>query len=333
MEKSFLETAVRKHYKRLAVTASFVLFVGIMGIFSTVFDDDEGVCEMFLSGGSMYYTDFKNTLYRYDNSSGKGEVVSKIEIRNGSQAFEDKGYIYYSNDSTIFRRSLGSGDSVELVKGKNIGMNIVSIGAVSGDKLLYRIAYKDVDGRGYFETEYRIYDLVTGKDIVLFKRSDDFWHFLYVDQNTVIADASLQEDSGLHAINLETGIKKKLSNMRVAEGFIANRKFYYTSQPLVALLSIDLNGGDPEVVSLPGMGKENFSVTRITGFGDFLYVAARYDGENHIIRVDLKTRATTILADGFGSIWELCTDGKTLYAYDRQSHTDRKGKITVIPLE
>ena len=67
------------------------------------------------------------------------------------------------------------------------------------------------------------------------------------------------------------------------------------------------------------MGQENFFVDRITGFGDFLYGAAYFDGENHIIRVDLKTSETTILADGFGGVWRICSDGKTLYAYDTKS--------------
>lgn len=297
-----------------------------------VFGDDEGVCEMFLSSGSMYYTDYKDTLYRYDYLSGKGEVVSKIEIRNGSQVFEDKGYIYYGNGSAIFRRSLGGGASMQLVTGKNIGVDKVSIGAV-GSRLVYLIAYKDVNGGGYSEYEYRMYDLVTGKDMVLFERSDDFWHFLDADENTVIADASLQDDSGLYAIDLATGIKKKLLSLRVHEGYIANGRFYYTSHAEKDLRSINLNGDDPEKIPLPDMGQENFFVDRITGFGDFLYVAAYFDGENHIIRVDLKTSETTILADGFGGVWRLCSDGKTLYAYDTKSPADRKGNITVIPLE
>jgi len=168
---------------------------------------------------------------------------------------------------------------------------------------------------------------------VLFKRSDDFWHFLDADENTVIADASLQDDSGLYAIDLATGIKKKLLGLRVHEGYITNGKFYYTSHAEKDLRSIDLNGDDPEEIPLPDMGQENFFVDRITGFGDFLYVAAYLDGENRIIRVDLQTRETTILADGFGRVWRICSDGKTLYAYDTKSPADRKGNITAIPLD
>lgn len=360
MEKSFPKTAVGKHYKRLiAVTVSFVLIVGTVGAFiryesnlqsksvgdggipaiefggkgGAVFVDDERVCEMFLSSGSMYYTDHMDTLYCYDNSSGKGEVVSKIEISNGGQVFENKGYIYYGNGSAIFRRSLGGGASVQLVTGKNIGVDKVSIGAVGGSRLVYCIAYKDANGRGFSEFEYRMYDLVTSKDIVLFKRSDDMWHFLDADGNIVIADTNLQNDSGLYAIDLETGIKKKLLSLRVHEGYITNGKFYYTSHAEKDLRSIDLNGDVPEEIPLTDMGQENFFLDRITGFGDFLFVAAYFDGENHIIRVDLKTRETTILADGFGRVWRLCSDGKTLYAYDTKSPADRKGNITVIPLE
>jgi glutamine cyclotransferase len=118
----------------------------------------------------------------------------------------------------------------------------------------------------------------------------------------------------------------------VHEGYIANGKFYYTSHEKKGLGSIDLNGDDPEEIPLPVMN-ETFFVKRITGFGDFLYVAAYYDGEGHIIRMHLKTHETTILANGFGAIWELCSDGKTLYVYDTKSPADKKGNITVIPLE
>ena len=309
-----------------------LLIVTVISLMMTVtgcgvFSDDQRVNEMFVSGGSMYYTNYKDTLYRYDNLSGKGKVVSKLNIRYASQVFEDKGYIYYSNGSAISRKSLSDGSTVRLVKGENI-----SVGMVSGSSLVYASAQRDVNGKGFSEFEYRMYNLLTGEDILLFKRSNDFWHFLAADENILIADASLQDDSGLYSIDLATGTTKKLLSLRVHEGYIVNGKFYYTSQEEKGLGSIDLNGDDPEGIPLPGID-ETFFVKRITGFGDFLYVAAYYDGEGHIIFMHLKTHKTTILANGFGAIWDLCSDGKTLYVYDTKSTTDKKGNITVIPLE
>jgi hypothetical protein len=275
----------------------------------------------------MYYTDYKDTLYRYDNLYGKGKVVSKLNIRYASQVFEDNGSIYYSNGSAIARKSLSDGSTVQLVKGENI-----SVGMVSGSSLVYASAQRDVNGKGFSEFEYRMYNLLTGEDLVLFKRSNDFWHFLAADENIIIADANLQDDSGLYSIDLATGITKKLLSLRVHEGYIVNGKFYYTSQEEKGLGSVDLNGDDPEGIPLPVMN-ETFFVQRITGFGDFLYFAAYYDGEGHIIRRHLNTHKTTILANGFGAIWDLCSDGRTLYVYDTKSPTDKKGNITVIPLE
>lgn len=88
-------------------------------------------------------------------------------------------------------------------------------------------------------------------------------HFLAADENIIIADASLQDDSGLYSIDLATGITKKLLSLRVHEGYIVNGKFYYTSHEEKGLGSIDLNGDDPEGIPLPGID-ETFFVDRIT---------------------------------------------------------------------
>lgn len=316
---------MRKRRKVLIAVVVLSVLILVIVVLNVVSGNDEGVCEMFLSNGSMYYTDYKDTLYRYDNTLGKGEIVSKLDIRNAGRVIEDKGYIYYSNGSTIFRKNLVSGATEKIIAGKNIGIHLIA-----GNRLIYGAAYKAADNGGYSQFEYRIYNLATGKDDLLFKRSEDIWQFFNGQGNIVMADGSLKDDSGLYVIDLETGIKKKLINTRVSEGYLANGKFYYTSQPLNNLRSIDLNSENLEEIPLPGSGEENFVIHPITGSGDFLYAAVRFLGKHHLIRMDIKTQDATILADGLGSVWELCTDGNRLYAYDTKYPADKKGNITVI---
>lgn len=318
----------KRHQVLIAAVVLSVLILGIVGIRNLVAGNGEGVCEMFLANGSMYYTNHKDTLYHYDNTLGKGKIVSKLNIRNAGKVIEDKGYIYYDNGSTIFRRNLSSGVTEKLIAGKNISIHLIV-----GDRLIYGAAYKASDNGNYSLFEYKMYNLVTGKDEVLFQLSEDFWQFFDGQGNIVIADGSLQDDSGLYAIDLETGIKKKLINTRVSEGYLANGKFYFTSQPLNSLRSLDLNGENLEEIRLPGNNEENFVIHPITGSGDFLYVAVHFLGKYHLVRLDLKTQDATILADGFGAVWELCTDGNTLYIYDTKSPADKKGNITVISLK
>lgn len=318
----------KRHIILIAIMASAILILGNVGIFSVFSSDDEGVCEMLLSDGSMYYTNYKDTLYRYDNTLGKGKAVSKISIRDGSRVIENNGYIYYGNGSTIFRRSLSSGDTEKLVAGKNIGVYLIV-----ADKLIYSVAYKDADGTFYSQFEYRMYDLMTGRDEVLFSRSETMWHFRDGQGNIVFADSNLKGDSGLYVIELDSGKQKKLTDERVSKGYLANGKFYYTSQPLNGLRSIDLNGKNIENIPLPGNGEGNFFIGEITGFGDSIYIAVHFHGKYQLVRIDIKTQDATILAEGYGSVWELCTDGKTLYAYNTKSPADRKGNITVISLE
>lgn len=318
----------KRHKICITVFILFVIILGVTGVISAFSGDDEGVSEMFLSSGSMYYTNYKDTLYRFDNASGKGEIVSKLNIRDGSRVFENKGYIYYGNGSAIFRRSLGLGDTEKLIVGKNIDINLIV-----GNRLIYSVAYKDANNRSYSQFEYRTYNLLNGKDEVLFKRSEDMWHFFDGQEDTVIADGALGDDPGLYIIDLGTETRKKLLDVRVSNGYLANGKFYYNSQPLNSLQSIDLDSNNCEVIPLPGSDKGNRVIRPITGSGDFLYVAIHFDGEYHLIRMNITSLDTMILAKGFGSVWRLCTDGKKLYAYETNSPSDKKGNITVIPLE
>ena len=348
--KNLPETYAAKYYRQLiAGFASLLLLASIVSIFlnynvfsplpkeprinftnneSSIAGSSGGdVCEMFLSDGDMYYTDYQNNLYRYNSSVKGGETVSTMEISYASRVFEDIGYIYYSNGSTIFQRNIGKNTSVPLVSGQNIGVNAVRKGL-----LLYTIAYKDDNSGGFTEFEHHIFDLTSHKDTVLFARSKDSWNFLDFDGETAIADASIKNDSGLFAIDLATRTANKLLDLRVHEGKILNGKFYYTSHDEKGLWCIGLNGDGREPIALPDTNDPSAFVDRITGHGDYLYVADYFDGESHIIQINLQTHQTTILAEGLGPVWKLCTDGKTLYAYDTKSPSDMHGNITVIPL-
>ncbi len=221
------------------------------------------VNDMHLSGNTLFYTDNGDKLFNFNKLSNAGKFDSNIEITPGSSFFEDKGYIYYSNGKGIFERNIKDNTSKQILTGRNIWLN-----AVNNGRIFYHIAFQDSKKGGFNEYEIHMYDLSTGKDIVLFNGSEDmWWHILTVDKNIVIADASLKNDSGLFFIDLTTGTRIKLSNLRV---------------------------------------------------------------NNHIISINLQTYDTTILADGFGRVWKLCTDGKSLYAYDTKSPADMKGEITII---
>ncbi|KNY28570.1 DUF5050 domain-containing protein [Pseudobacteroides cellulosolvens] len=284
------------------------------------------VNDMHLSGSTLFYTNHGDKLFYFDKLSNAGKFVANIEITPGSSFFEEKGYIYYSNGKGIFERSLKDNISKQLLTGKNIWLNTVNNG-----KLFYYIAFEDSKKGGFNEYEIHIYDLSTGKDIVLFNGCEDmWWHILTVDKNIVIADASMKNDSGLFFIDIATGTRRKLSNLRVHEGCFLNGKYYYTSQEDKGLWGVNLNTGKQEKIPIPGMNKTNFFVDRITGFGNYLYIAAYYNDNNHIISVNLQTHDTTILADGFGRVWKLCTDGKSIYAYDTKSPADMKGEITIM---
>lgn len=343
------KVATIKHYRHLiALAATFVLIVSFISVFINYeinpvdkaggivgsVDSNIGaggtggkVCDMLLSNGKLYYTDYEDKLFCYDSSQNTGKFISNIEITHGAFFFEEDGYAYYSNGMALFKRSLKDNISKQLLSGKNIGVN-----AVHDGKLFYSIAYKDKSGV-YTEFEYHIYELSTGNDTLLFDRSGDMWHLLAVDKNIVILDAHLKNDSGLFSIDLTTGIKKKLLNLRVHEGCIINGKFFYTSQDEKGLWTISTAGDKQHKIPIPGESEENFFVDRITGYGNFLYLAAYSNGNNRIISINLQTYDTTILADGLGRVWKLCTDGKSLYAYDTKSPADMEGQITVIDLK
>jgi len=291
------------------------------------------VCDMILYNGKLFYTDFENKLFYYDNSSNTGKLLSDMEITPGSSIFEDGGYIYYSNGTAIFERSLKDNNFKQILSCDSNSINgIMGINAVQDGRIFYTISYRNKDGV-FPEAEYRIYDLSTGNDSLLFERSKDFIHILAVDKNIIIADSSFENDSGLFYIDLASGEKKKLLDLSVHEGCLINGIFYYTSQDENGLWSISLKEGIPKKITIPGENEDNFFVDRICGFGDFLYIAAYYNGENHIMSIDLKTFDTTILAQGFGRVWKLCSDGKTLYAYDTKLHVDNEGQITEIKLD
>ncbi len=347
--KNIPQTYAVKYYRQLIIGfASLILVASVVGICfnynfppplpkeprinfanheSSIGGSGGDVCEMFLSGGSMYYTDYQDKLYRFNSPTKAGETVSTLEISYASRVFEDRGFIYYSNASTIFQRDIGKNTSVPLVSGKNIGVN-----AVRNGLLLYTLAFKDDTSGGFTEFEYHIFDLASHKDEVLFARSKDSWNFLDFDGETAVADAFTRNDSGLFAIDMATRTPKKLLNLSVHEGKILNGIFYYTSHDEPGLWRIGLNGNGMSQIPVPDTNDPSAFVDRITGYGDYLYVADCFNGENNIIQINLQTHQTTILAEGLGSVWKLCTDGKTLYAYDTKSPADMHGDITVIPL-
>jgi len=337
-----------KHYRQLiAGIASLILVASVAGVCfnynvfhpipkesSINFTNNESsmggsggdICEMFLSDGDMYYTDYQDKLLRFNSSAKAGETVSSLEVKSAALVFEDKGFIYYSNGSTIFQNDIGKNTSVPLISGENIGVN-----AVRNGLLIYGFSYKDT--RGFFtEFEYHIFDLANQKDTVLFARSETLWNFLDFNGDTAIADASIKDDSGLFAIDMTTRTTNKLLDLRVHEGKIINGIFYYTSHDEQGLWRIALNGDGMAQIPLPAANDPSTFVDRITGYGDYLYVADYFNGENHIIQVNLQTHQTAVIADGLGRVWKLCTDGKTLYAYDTKSPSDKHGNITVIPL-
>ena len=285
------------------------------------------VCDMILSNSKLFYTNYENKLFYYDNSLKTGKLFSNIENSHGSPLFEEGGYIYYSNGKSIFKRHLKDNTSKQLLMGENISVN-----AVHDGKLFYSISYKENDS-AFTESEHHIYDLSTNNDSILFDRSKDFFYLLAVDKNTIIADAYLKNDSGLFYIDLVSREKKKLLNIRVHEGCIINENFYYTSHDEKGLWAITTNEGKQRKIPITMDSEEDFFVDRITGYGDFLYIAAYYNGENHIVSIDLQTYDTNILVSGLGRVWNLCTDGQTLYSYDTKSPTDMEGQITVINLE
>ena len=348
--KNLPETYAAKYYRQLiAGLASLLLVASVVGIclnynvFSPLpkeprmnFTDNESsmaggsggdVCEMFLSDGDMYYTDYQNNLYRYNSPTKAGETVSTLEISYASRVFEDRGFIYYSNGSTIFQRDIGKNTSVPLVSGKNIGVN-----AVRNGLLIYTLAFKDNTSGGFTEFEYHIFDLVSHKDEVLWARSKDSWNFLDFNGETAVADAFTRNDSGLFAIDMATQTPKKLLNLSVHEGKIMNGIFYYTSHVEPGLWSIGLHGDGLAQIPLPSKNDPSAFVERITGYGNYLYVADCFGGENHIIQINLQTHQTAVIIEGLGPVWKLCTDGKTLYTYDTKSPSDMHGTITVIPL-
>lgn len=341
-------TTINNYRYLMALSAAFVIIVSMISVFlkyeiNPAYKTIENigslngsfraggtggqVCDMLLSNGKLYYTDYEDKLFCYDNLLKTGEFISNIEIAHGASFFEENGYTYYSNGTALFKRSLKENVSKQLLSGKNI-----SVDAVNDGRLFYSISYKDESG-GFTEFESHIYDLSTGNDTLLFDRSGDMWFLLAVDKNIILADANLKNDYGLFSIDLATGKRKKLSNLRVHEGCMINGKFFYTSQDEKGLWTISTNEDKQHKIPIPGESEENFFVDRISGYGNFLYIAAYFNGNNHIISINLQTYDTTTLAEGFGRIWKLCTDGKTLYAYDTKSPADMNGQITVIDLK
>jgi len=285
------------------------------------------VCSMFLSDKKLFYTNDKNDLFYYDKSIKKEEFISNIEIESGGLVFEEDGFIYYGNGNAIFKRNLKDNTSQQLLSSKNIWLDEVKKG-----RLFYHIAYKHSLKEVYTEFEYRIYDISTGNDIQLFKRSSDNWDLFDVENNIIIADASLENDSGLFFVDIITGTKKKLLNIRVNEGYLTDNKFFCSSDDDKGLWVISTKEEKNYKIALPGEEKEGFFIDRITGFDDFLYIAAYYEESNKIIKLNLQTYDTSIIADGFGRVWDLCTDGNVVYAYDTKSPFDM-GQITVIDIK
>ncbi len=285
------------------------------------------VSDMHLSDGKLFYTNHEGKLFCYDQSLKTGKLISDIEISQGASFFEQDGYIYYGNGNAIFKRSLKDNVPLKLLSGENIWIDGINDG-----RLFYHISYKDAVNGGFTQSEIHMYELSTGNDRLIFNRSEGMWRLLAFDGDTIIADANLKGDSGIFSIDISTGTRKKISNLRVNQGCIINGEFYYTPDDMRSLWALYLNKGKQHKIKVPGMNKENFFVDNFTGFGDFLYVAVYYNNNSHIIKVNLKTFDTEMLAKGFGRVWRLCTDGKALYAYDSKSPEDVEGKITVIDL-
>lgn len=358
-EKSNSETRIKKSYKGFFAAASLFIMIGLIIIFSLKYIlspqksvkcayAPESIHNMFLYDSRLYYTDYKNNLYLFDSSSRKGRKESKIHAADGSQVFEYKGNIYYESGSVIYEKSLKEGTLRKLLTGQNLGIMVVGDG-----RLFYSIAYKDKND-GFSEFEYHIYDLCAGKDTVLFKRSNNMWHILDIDGDTVIADGYMpivkddvvvgENDSGTFSIDLKTTTYKKFSNMRAIGGCMAGGKFYYKNQS-AQLYPISLSGSEEKQIQLPGIDKQGYMVDGIMVYGDTLYAGVHYvaawhnengqiinDEKSYITSINLETGKALILADASNRAYNLCTDGKTLYAYDANPYNN-KGNIIMINLK
>ena len=313
MEKNTGKANVRSNYKKVSlIAASFLLVAGILGMSIKHLANQSDSCggnkiyNMFLSNNKLYYQKSGKILYEYNRSTGKSKIASTLNIKSGSQIFENKGYIYYSNGNTIYQKLLVNDSPKKLVKGKGIWVDIVN-----DDKLIYHKAYKDNNG-GFSEFEHRIYDLKTGKDSLLFKPSKDFWHFLALSGNKVIADGYLQDDYGIYSIDLVSKTYKKLSNMRSEpiDVSIVNDTMYFVSK---GLWSVKMNGDKLEEIPLPAMANKEFMITSVAGYGDTLYVSTACEDKNNLMSLDLKTGKSSVLTEEPNRIWHIRTDGKILY--------------------
>lgn len=348
---------VQKYFKRFIAAASLLVISVVIITFSLKFLNKSAGCSinpkaikyMFTYNGRMYYINYKNNLYLFDSSSGAGKKQFKINNAK-SWAFEN-GYIYYSDGSSIYEKNLSDGTLRKLLKGQYLGID-----AVNGSRLFYSIAYKNKNG-GFSESEYHIYDLLSEKDTVLFKRSNNMWYIYGIEGDTAVADAYMptvvnntvvKDDAGIFIIDLKMGTYKKISDMQTHTGCIAGDVFYFMNQS-GQLYSISLDSSISKQLLLPGSDKKGYWVDSIISYGDTLYAGVHYitgwhytnlnngqiiyDERTYIASMNLKTGKTSILADASNRIYMLCTDGKTLYAYNAEYPNNNKGYIKVIKLK
>ena len=337
LEKSLRKATIKNSLKKLSlIAASFLLIVGIISVSakhvmnssmppikpSSDCCGGSSVSNMFLSDGILYYARSGKTLYRYSNLTGKSRIELTLGNTPSNFILGNKGYIYYSSGSAIYQKSLKNGVSNQIVKAKNIWVDLIG-----GDKLFYHISYKDSDGPGYSEFEYHYYDLKTGKDNIFSKRSKDNWHPIAADDINLIVDGNSQNGAGIFVFDLSTGTRKKLASMRSEQGCIINDIFCFISKDL---WSVKLNGDKLEKIALLGMDERDFLITDITGLENTIYVATSSAEKNNILALDLKTKNASTLAIGPKRMSRLCTDGKKLYFYC--SDFFEEGYIASIPL-
>lgn len=323
---------MNKNAKKVAIIISIFIILCLSAIYGVISLNDlnykrmvgsgGGVCDMFISKEQLIYVDFNQTLYQYDNATGQGKKLSKINIASGASIYKNGDYIYYSDGKSISRSTTEGKSQVKLLSGENIYVN-----AVEGDKLFYDIAFKDSDNKGYSNFEYHIYDLKNKKDTVLFSKSEDMWFIRAASGDKVFADLGSKTASGIYSINLPENTRKKLSDQRPFLGCIVGENFYFSTGEKRDMWSVNIKDNKMDEIPVPS------GVQHFTGFGDYLYIAVNSNSGNNIISYNIKNRKVETLAKISGVVWKLCSDGKTLYSYDMKFPADKQGSITAIPLK
>lgn len=289
-----------------------------------------GLSDMVLSKGSLYYVNYLNKLFRYDNDIKTFKFISKIDIMSGSNIFEREGYIYYSNGNSIYENSLNGKPIKKLISGKNIWID-----TISSDSLIYNKDSNVAIEKGSKKFDYYIYNFLTRRSSVLIYHSNHSSLFFALNGdiaigNTLANPVEVNNDE-LYEINIKTKVQQKLLTTDVINGHLLNGIFFYSLDRKMGIWYIDLKNRINKQLSFSCVKSDDYYIDRMTGCNNKLYVAVYYNEENHIIQIDKKTLKCYELGRGYGRVWRLCADEKNLYIYDTKSVVD-KGAVTIISL-